>query len=173
MRCELAASLIHQPSLLFLDEPTIGLDVLVKENIRQFLKEINREFGTTILLTTHDLTDIEALCSRVVMLDKGKIIYDGSLTRLRSEWGGSKKVHLEMEKEILLSELEQKTDGLAVSWEKKGPRQYTALLPNGETSVSEVLARLVQNVPIQEMEIEEASTEEIVRKIYQEGMALA
>lgn len=173
MRCELAASLIHRPSLLFLDEPTIGLDVLVKENIRQFLKEINREFGTTILLTTHDLSDIEALCSRVVMLDQGKIIYDGSLTQLRSVWGGSKKVHLEMEKEVLLTDLEGRTDGLAVSWEKRGPRQFTAHLHNGETSVSEVLSRLVQHVPIQEMQIEEASTEEIVRKIYSEGMTVA
>src|SRR5690606_32447744 len=72
MRCELIAALLHQPSLLFLDEPTIGLDVLVKNNIRNFLKEINREFQTTILLTTHDLSDIEALCSRVIVLDKGK-----------------------------------------------------------------------------------------------------
>jgi ABC-2 type transport system ATP-binding protein len=103
------------------------------------------------------------------MLDKGKIIYDGSLTRLRTEWGGGKKVHLEMEKEVQLLDLEARTDGLAVSWEQRSPRQYTAHLQNGET-VSEVLTRLVQHVPIQEMQIEEASTEEIVRKIYQDGM---
>lgn len=172
MRCELAASLIHQPSLLFLDEPTIGLDVLVKENIRQFLKEINREFGTTILLTTHDLSDIEALCSRVVMLDQGKIIYDGSLMRLKSEWGGGKKVHLEMGRKVEISELKQLTGAMPVLWEQKGPRQFTAHLHNGESSVSELLSRLVQYVPIQEMQIEETSTEEIVRKIYQGGMEL-
>jgi len=74
MRCELAAALIHNPPLLFLDEPTIGLDVLVKLKIRQFLKEINEKYNTTILLTTHDLADIEALCERVVMLDEGSII---------------------------------------------------------------------------------------------------
>ena len=78
MRCELAAALIHNPPLLFLDEPTIGLDVLVKLKIRKFLKEMNEKYQTTILLTTHDLTDIEALCERVVMLDEGKIIYDPS-----------------------------------------------------------------------------------------------
>ncbi|MBA4495420.1 ATP-binding cassette domain-containing protein [Paenactinomyces guangxiensis] len=173
MRCELAASLIHRPSLLFLDEPTIGLDVLVKENIRRFLKEINREFGTTILLTTHDLSDIEALCSRVVMLDQGKIIYDGGLAQLRNLWGGGKKIHLEMEKEVLIADLQGRTDGLSVSWEQKGPRQYTVHVQNGETTVSEVLSRLVQHVPIQEMQIEEATTEEIVRKIYSEGMTIA
>ena len=79
MRCELAAALIHNPPLLFLDEPTIGLDVLVKLKIREFLKEINEKYNTTILLTTHDLADIEALCERVIMLDKGEIIYDGEL----------------------------------------------------------------------------------------------
>ena len=91
MRCELAAALIHRPSLLFLDEPTIGLDVLVKENIRRFLREINQEYGTTVLLTTHDLSDIEALCNRVIMLDSGSIIYDGDLERLHTEWGGGKR----------------------------------------------------------------------------------
>jgi ABC-2 type transport system ATP-binding protein len=171
MRCELAASLIHRPSLLFLDEPTIGLDVLVKENIRRFLKEINRELGTTILLTTHDISDIEALCSRVVMLDKGRIIYDGSLDRLRSEWGQGRKMHLELGRETALEELMRITEGLPVRWEKRGPRQVTAHLANGEGTVSELLARLVQNVSIQEMHLEEPSTEEIVRRIYQEGMA--
>jgi ABC-2 type transport system ATP-binding protein len=173
MRCELAASLIHKPSLLFLDEPTIGLDVLVKDNIRKFLKEINRELGTTILLTTHDISDIEALCTRVAMLDKGSIIYDGSLSKLKTVWGGNRKVHLELETEVSISRLEQLTQGLSVQWEMKSPRQMIAHLEQGETGVSELLSRLVQDVPIQEMQIEEASTEEIVRKIYQGGMTVA
>lgn len=83
MRCELAAALVHNPPLLFLDEPTIGLDVLVKLKIRQFLKEINEKYNTTILLTTHDLTDIEALCERVVMLDEGKSFMTGLWVSLK------------------------------------------------------------------------------------------
>src|SRR3954447_8830657 len=95
MRCELAAALLHNPPLLFLDEPTIGLDVLVKLKIREFLKEMNEKYNTTILLTTHDLTDIEALCERVVMLDEGKIIYDGKLANLRSNWGEGKQIEFQ------------------------------------------------------------------------------
>lgn len=77
MRCELVAALLHNPGIVFLDEPTIGLDIVVKSEIREFLKDMNEQHGTTILLTTHDLQDIEALCSRVIMLDAGSIIYDG------------------------------------------------------------------------------------------------
>ncbi len=87
MRCELAAALLHNPTLLFLDEPTIGLDVLAKANIRDFLKEVNQTLETTIILTTHDLGDIEALCSRVAIIDQGKMLYDGSLDQLRAHWG--------------------------------------------------------------------------------------
>jgi ABC-2 type transport system ATP-binding protein len=172
MRCELVASLIHQPSLLFLDEPTIGLDVLVKENIRQFLREMNKEFGTTILLTTHDLTDIEALCSRVIMLDKGNIIYDGDLTRLKQEWGEGKKIHLELDQEVSLSHLGQLTESLPVTWSKNEVNKnlFTAQLQGNSITASEVLSLLVTSgVPIHEMQIQEVSTEEIVRKIYQEG----
>ncbi len=171
MRCELVASLIHEPRLLFLDEPTIGLDVLVKENIRQFLREINQEFGTTILLTTHDLTDIEALCKRVIMLDKGNIIYDGGLTELKQEWGDGKKIHLELEQEMELENLRKVTESLNVAWDNRedSKRLFTVQLTSRETTVSEVLSRLVTGgVSIHEMQIEEASTEEIVRKIYQE-----
>ncbi|KNZ70991.1 ABC transporter [Thermincola ferriacetica] len=87
MRCELAAALLHNPPLLFLDEPTIGLDVLAKEKIRDFLKRINKEENTTILLTTHDLGDIEALCPRVAIIDHGRMIYDGTLESLLKRWG--------------------------------------------------------------------------------------
>ena len=100
MRCELAAALIHNPPLLFLDEPTIGLDVLVKLKIRDFLKEINKKYNTTILLTTHDLGDIEALCDRVVMLDNGEIIYDGELQSLKDNWAEDKEVHFQFVKQV-------------------------------------------------------------------------
>lgn len=172
MRCELAAALVHKPSLLFLDEPTIGLDVLVKENIRQFLREINQRYGTTVLLTTHDISDIEALCSRVVMLDEGKIIYDGPLSQLRAQWGGHRKIQLELEYDTALEALGRLTEGLAVRWEARGAARYTAHLENG-VEVSQILARLVNEVGIKEVQIEQASTEEIVRRIYQEGNARA
>lgn len=168
MRCELIAALLHQPSLLFLDEPTIGLDVLVKNNIRNFLKEINREFQTTILLTTHDLSDIEALCSRVIVLDKGKIIYDGDLEQLRKKWGSGKKIHLEVAEDLSMEQLKQYTKDLSVTWTKESDRKVTATLDNG-IPVSKVLSSLVDRISIQEVQIEEDSTEEIVRKIYQGG----
>lgn len=87
MRCELAAALLHNPGILFLDEPTIGLDVLAKARIRDFLKDINREFKTTVILTTHDLGDIEALCPRVAIIDRGRMLFDGAVDNLYTQWG--------------------------------------------------------------------------------------
>src|SRR3954453_3609523 len=116
MRCELAAALIHNPPLLFLDEPTIGLDVLVKLKIRKFLKEINEKYNTTILLTTHDLSDIEALCERVVMLDEGSIIYDGSLQKLQAQAVEGKQVEFEFLAEISRRSLPPTAN---VQWEQK------------------------------------------------------
>ena len=87
MRCELAAALLHNPRLLFLDEPTIGLDVLAKARIRDFLKDINREFKTTVILTTHDLGDIEALCPRVAIIDRGRMLFDDAVENLYTQWG--------------------------------------------------------------------------------------
>lgn len=174
MRCELAAAIIHKPPLLFLDEPTIGLDVLVKENIRQFLREINQELGTTVMLTTHDLTDIEALCSRVVMLDKGKIIYDGDLARLKTEWGSGRKVLLELETPITQDDWKHVVNGLPITWETEGDSNYTVLISSGEISVSNLLAHILdKGIHVKEMQIEESTTEEIVRRIYSEGMTLA
>src|SRR5206468_4210322 len=83
MRCDLAASLLHRPPLLFLDEPTIGLDIVAKANVREFLQEINKQEGTTVLLTTHDLADIETLCKRVIVIDHGRLLFDGALDELR------------------------------------------------------------------------------------------
>lgn len=163
MRCELVAALIHNPPLVFLDEPTIGLDVLVKLKIREFLKEMNTQYGTTILLTTHDLTDIEALCQRVVLLDQGKIIYDGALSSLKDKWGEGKTIHIEFAESVDLSQLPR-----GFNWIRKSPIQYSTLI-NG-MSVSDVLAN-VSYLQIKDLSIDETSTEQIIRRIYEEGIS--
>ncbi|MCI1696193.1 ABC transporter ATP-binding protein [Aneurinibacillus aneurinilyticus] len=170
MRCELAAALIHNPPLLFLDEPTIGLDVLVKLKIREFLKEINRKYGTTILLTTHDLSDIEALSSRVVMLDSGNIIYDGGLNELRTTWGNEKRVMIEFTSPAELEELERLTDTLPVIWQKENEVRFRAVFEEEDAAVSDLLSRIISRYEVKDISIEAVSTEEIVRNIYQEGI---
>ncbi|PFG07313.1 ATP-binding cassette domain-containing protein [Bacillus sp. es.034] len=170
MRCELAAALVHNPPLLFLDEPTIGLDVLVKLKIRQFLKEINEKYNTTILLTTHDLSDIEALCERVVMLDEGKIIYDGKLSRLKENWGDQKEVVFQFLDEISLSALSDLTKNQSISWsfdEKK--QSYAAITEANEEVISLLITDVVANFKVKDMKIEETTTEEIIRNIYEKG----
>ncbi|MCC5801159.1 ATP-binding cassette domain-containing protein [Rossellomorea vietnamensis] len=170
MRCELAAALVHNPPLLFLDEPTIGLDVLVKLKIRQFLKEINEKYNTTILLTTHDLSDIEALCERVVMLDEGKIIYDGELSRLKENWGDQKEVVFQFLDEISLSALSDLTKNENISWsfdEKK--QSYAAITEADEEVISQLITDVVANFKVKDMKIEETTTEEIIRNIYEKG----
>ncbi|PFA63331.1 daunorubicin ABC transporter ATP-binding protein [Bacillus sp. AFS015802] len=170
MRCELAAALVHNPPLLFLDEPTIGLDVLVKLKIRQFLKEINEKYNTTILLTTHDLSDIEALCERVVMLDEGKIIYDGELSRLKENWGDQKEVVFQFLDEVSLSALSDLTKNHSISWsfdEKK--QSYSAVTEADEEVISQLITDVVANFKVKDMKIEETTTEEIIRNIYEKG----
>ncbi len=168
MRCELAAALLHNPSILFLDEPTIGLDIVVKTEIREFLKSLNERFGTTILLTTHDLQDIEALCSRVIMLDDGKIIYDGGLQKLKDTWGRGKEIVFRFGAGMPRSELERLTEGLQVTWTLENDFSARAALPPG-ANVSETLARVVGAVDIRDIKIEETNTDEIVREIYKTG----
>ncbi|MBB6671064.1 ABC transporter ATP-binding protein [Cohnella nanjingensis] len=170
MRCELAAALLHNPSILFLDEPTIGLDVVVKTEIREFLKRLNREHGTTILLTTHDLQDIEALCSRVIMLDDGRIIYDGGLEELKARWGKGREVQFQFNDPIAIERLAFLTGGLDVRWSKENELTAKVWIPL-EINVSDVLSRVVGTTDISDIKIFETSTEEIVREIYRTGSA--
>ncbi|RAV11893.1 ABC transporter ATP-binding protein [Paenibacillus contaminans] len=169
MRCELAASLLHNPSILFLDEPTIGLDIVVKMEIREFLKSLNERFGTTILLTTHDLQDIEALCSRVIMLDDGKIIYDGSLDDLKNRWGKGKEVVLQFSEPFTAERLTELTAGLPVAWTQTGDASAKVWVPSDHASISEVLGRVVTSAPISDVKILETNTDDIVREIYKSG----
>lgn len=174
MRCELAAALIHNPPLLFLDEPTIGLDVLVKLKIRQFLKEMNEKYKTTILLTTHDLSDIEALCERVIMLDEGKVIYDGALAKLRSHWGEGKQIEFQFEKEVFEDQLSFLTQELDVLWQKGDKlNTWNALVSDKEAQMSELIGRVVGTHQITDLSVKEISTEEVIRNIYEKGQALS
>jgi ABC-2 type transport system ATP-binding protein len=173
MRCELAASLLHNPSIVFLDEPTIGLDIVVKTEIREFLKSLNRRYETTILLTTHDLQDIEALCSRVIMLDDGRIIYDGSLEELKAKWGKGKEVFLQFTNPATLESLKELTAGLEVAWKFDNDFASSVFIPQNQANVSEVLSRIVGVLEIQDIKIVETNTEDIVREIYKTGSATA
>ncbi|KFZ42832.1 daunorubicin ABC transporter ATP-binding protein [Anoxybacillus flavithermus] len=166
MRCELAAALIHNPPLLFLDEPTIGLDVLVKLKIRQFLKEINEKYNTTILLTTHDMTDIEALCERVIMLDEGKIIYDGSLQHLKQNWGEGKQIHFQFRDLVSKEEL---ASLVHVTWEQ-GEDRYNWIAHVRANDMAHVIGKVVSSYELKDIHIREVSTEEIIRNIYEEGI---
>jgi ABC-2 type transport system ATP-binding protein len=173
MRCELAASLLHNPSILFLDEPTIGLDIMVKTEIREFLKSLNRRYETTILLTTHDLQDIEALCSRVIMLDDGRIIYDGNLEELKAKWGKGKEVFLQFEQAVTLARLQELTAGLEVAWQLENELTAKVFIPQNRANVSEVLSRVVGVLDIQDIKIVETQTDDVVRQIYKSGSAEA
>ncbi|WP_096155476.1 MULTISPECIES: ABC transporter ATP-binding protein [Bacillus] len=171
MRCELAAALIHNPPLLFLDEPTIGLDVLVKLKIRQFLKEINEKYKTTILLTTHDMADIEALCDRVIMLDEGKIIYDGGLQDLRRNWGDGKQIQFQFKDPVTVQALQIMTSYLDVEWkEGEKPNTWIAYVSKESDQVSALISSVVGKYSITDVSIQEISTEEIIRNIYDKGM---
>lgn len=172
MRCELVAALLHNPAILFLDEPTIGLDIVVKTEIREFLKRLNREHGTTILLTTHDLQDIEALCSRVIMLDDGSIIYDGSLDELKARWGKGREVQFQFTDPVALPAVSALTEGLDVRWTLENEVTARVWIPR-EMNVSDVLSRVVGALDISDIKIFETNTDQIVREIYQSGSAEA
>ena len=172
MRCELVASLLHNPSILFLDEPTIGLDIVVKTEIREFLIQLNREHGTTILLTTHDLQDIEALCSRVIMLDDGRIIYDGGLDELKARWSRGREIRFQFGRKVSLERLERLTADLPGARWQMGEDMTAILRVPSEVGLSDALARVVgSGVDIRDIKLAETSTDEIVREIYKSGSA--
>jgi ABC-2 type transport system ATP-binding protein len=168
MRCDLAASLLHNPSLVFLDEPTIGLDVYVKSKIREFILERNREERTTVLLTTHDLSDIEELCPRVMLIDSGKILYDGGLEVLRDRLGKRRKIIFEFYRSAREEELSQATDGIAVIWKVVSPYSCECTFDKSEATAARIIEQVTEKLSVRDLTVEEPEIEEIVRKIYAE-----
>ena len=161
MRADLAGALLHDPDLLFLDEPTIGLDVVAKDRIRRFIREVNREEGTTVILTTHDLGDVEKLCERVVIIDHGRIMFDGALAELRARFGGGR---------VLIIDLEDASDAVELPGtrllRREGGRVHLLVEPRN-ADLAGTMTSLLQQHRIRDLIVQEEEIEEIVRRIYE------
>ena len=164
MKADLAASLLHQPAVLFLDEPTVGVDVVTKTRLRGFLRELNREQGTTILLTTHDMQDIEALASRVVVIDQGTIMHDGSLTSLTERFAGGKRLRLTLERPVVLAELSALPRS-GIAWTQVSPVELLAALDRG-IDCPATLQQVLGQLPVADITIEEPPIEEVIKALY-------
>ena len=175
MRADIAASLLHSPKVLFLDEPTIGLDVVVKENIRSAIKKINEEEGTTVILTTHDLADIELLCERIVMIDKGKKVFDGGLSELKRNFGDVRTLEFELvngpdfklldyNKRFKLSEddIRAERDGCMAK----------VRFDTAKVSVEEVISYTLSTVHVKDLNIKGVEIEEIIKKLYRREVSI-
>jgi len=167
MRCDLAASLLHRPPLLFLDEPTIGLDVVAKANVREFLQEINRAEGTTVLLTTHDLSDIETLCRRVIVIDHGRLLFDGPLASLRDRILPVTSVVFDVKRAPDPADLV--FNGLQAR--EIGSHRYSVDIDRRTISPASAVKEIVNRFDVADLSIQEPQIEEVVKRIYREGVA--
>jgi ABC-2 type transport system ATP-binding protein len=163
MRGDLAASLLHDPPVLYLDEPSIGLDVVAKARMRDFLADLNRRRGATILLTTHDMADIERLCSRMLIIDRGRVIYDGGVDAIKERHGGERTV---------IVDLEAPAPPLVVPGASvtrvEGPRQWLQFRRDTVTA-AQVVSAVAATARLRDLTIEEPAIEDIVRRIYEDG----
>lgn len=173
MRADIAASLLHSPKVLFLDEPTIGLDVVVKDNIRKAIAKINEEEHTTVVLTTHDLEDIELLSKRIVMIDKGSKVFDGKIIDLKEKYGQMRELAFVSPDENALNvlgysekfglsddDLIQEQDGTSCKI-----RFNSAIVP-----VSDMLSYTLSKINVKDINVKDADIEEIIRRLYKEGV---
>ena len=165
---DILAAFLHNPKIVFLDEPTIGLDVSMKSKIRKLIYALNKEKNTTVILTTHDMGDVDALCQRIVIIDKGKMLYDNDIEHLKSFFGSYRTLKVRMgdiEKmtEVVKKELPQFTVTSDSEW-------ISVLVDEEKEKVIDVLAKLQKLHDIRDMQLQEISTEEVIRKIYEEGV---
>lgn len=176
MRADLGAALLHNPKVLYLDEPTIGLDLVVKDNIRKAIKEINEKYQTTVILTTHDIEDIEELCSRIIMIDEGKMIYDGSLEELKRIFGKTRTVSISV-KQVKKLEGFDLAESIGVLQEAcqmaidSANNVLKVTFDKALVKVVQVIEAVAKVVEIQDIQIQETELSEIVKAIYNHGMA--
>jgi ABC-2 type transport system ATP-binding protein len=163
MRGDFAAALLHDPRIVYLDEPTIGLDVVAKEAIRTFVAELNRERGTTFILTTHDLADIERLCRRIVLIDEGKLVYDGSVERLKEQYGTNRTLV------VTLSDPEQLVRVADADVESRDGPVVRLRFERDRISAEQLIRQVTERYGVTDLSIEEPELESIIRHIYREG----
>jgi len=161
MKCEIAASLLHHPDILFLDEPTIGLDTVSKLAIRQFIKKINRERKTTVILTTHDMQDIEALAERILLMGKGTLIFDGSLETMGSAVNHTKHINIKYDGDLLAV-----PEGVTII--KSTAEQIIVKIDTTQTTVPDILSTFSNQVEIKDISITSPSVEELVAMMYRD-----
>jgi len=165
MRADFAASLLHDPKIVFLDEPTIGLDLLVKERIRAAIREINERTGTTVILTTHDLTDIEEVCRRIIVIDAGKVLFDGTIDALKSRFGGWRGLRFDVVpgKGGVVAEVLPVGEDLRVT---EAPGSLEVRFKKDSWQVADLISRVVGAWEVRDIALEEPQMEDIVKAIY-------
>lgn len=161
MRADLAASLLHDPELLFLDEPTVGLDIVAKERIRHFIQHINRQREVTVLLTTHDLGDVERLARRVMIIDHGALLYDGELGKLQNQYGSARELIVDFETTPAGYDI----PGLGLL-DTDGPRAHYAF----HGSAAQPIAQVTAHAPVRDITVKEPDIETTIRRIYEENL---
>ena len=161
MRCEVAASLLHNPEILFLDEPTIGLDAVSKELVRDFIKKLNKEKQTTIILTSHDMSDITTLAKRIILIGKGKVLYDGSLKVLRNKYERNKIITIKTKDELKI-----KNKGIVKI--EKSRFGYDLVIDTKIITISELLNKISDKIVIEDIEIDNESIDSLIVKLYKE-----
>ena len=164
MRCEIAATFLHNPKIVYLDEPTIGLDVLVKENIRKFIKDINKEKKTTVILTTHDLKDIEDVCDRIILLDKGQIIYDGPKQKFKDTYG--KHVIAEFMIKDKKANISENLNDETIQMLEETEKSLKIKFSHDETTIMKVMDKISEYCVIEDIHMKEAELEDILKEIY-------
>ena len=161
MRCEIAASLLHKPDILFLDEPTIGLDAVSKKVIRDFILKINKERKVTVILTTHDMQDIASLAKRIILIGKGQILYDGSLAKLKSKYGSYKTIVVDVKQ--IIKEVKMK----GVLSKKKCDNGYSFIIDSNLISVSKFVSHITSKYQVDDIDIENEQIDDVILKLYQ------
>lgn len=164
MRADFAAALIHSPKIVYLDEPTIGLDVLVKDKIRSAIKELNKKYNITVILTTHDMKDIEELCNRIIIIDKGRILYDGSLANIKYRFGNTKTIFIPSNVDIDEIALATEFKGIII---EKQEEKIALKFSLNEIDLDDILLYLINTYHIKDFKIEDISIEDITKQLYE------
>ena len=162
MRCEIAASLLHDPKILFLDEPTIGLDAKSKKIVRDFILKINKERKVTVILTTHDMMDIDKLAKRIILIGKGQILYDGSLEKLKTKYGSYKKITINTKEKIKDIRLK------GIISKDKTDNGYSFIIDSNIITVSKFINYLTDRYSISDMDVDNEGIDDVILKLYQD-----